>query len=171
VKPVNAHLKTFTHMHHRLRGLFAHIGAPPGCRLTRGRVLQLTVGVELQRHPRRDAARATAATAATAITREPGLIEHQVHQARVLLASSRTTTLAIAVRQILLQVTLMTQQLLVRHAATHAARHTLLQHAEAVRLPHRQQGIGARKQRVAVGHGANRAVFCRLLLRVLALLT
>ena len=165
---MNAHLKTFTHIHHRLRGLFAHIGAPPGCRLTRGRVLELTVGVELQRHPRRDAARATAATA---ITREPGLIEHQVHQARVLLASSRTTTLAIAVRQILLQVTLMTQQLLVRHAATHAARHTLLQHAEGVRLPHRQQGIGARNQRVAVGHGANRAVFCRLLLRVLALLT
>ena len=166
---MNAHLKTFTHIHHRLRGLFAHIGAPPGCRLTRGRVLELTVGVELQRHPRRDAARATAATA---ITREPGLIEHQVHQARVLLASSRTTTLAIAVRQILLQVTLMTQQLRVRHAATHAAaRHTLLQHAEGVRLPHRQQGIGARNQRVAVGHGANRAVFCRLLLRVLALLT
>ena len=169
MKPVNAHLKTFTHIHHRLRGLFAHIGAPPGCRLTRGRVLELTVGVELQRHPRRDAARATAATA---ITREPGLIEHQVHQARVLLASSRTTTLAIAVRQILLQVTLMTQQLLVRHAATHAAaRHTLLQHAEGVRLPHRQQGIGARNQRVAAGHRANRAVFCRLLLRVLALLT
>ena len=165
---MNAHLQTFTHIHHRLRGLFAHIGAPPGCRLTRGRVLESTVGVELQRHPRRDAARATAATA---ITREPGWIEHQVHQARVLLASSRTTTLAIAVRQILLQVTLMTQQLLVRHAATHAARHTLLQHAEGVRLPHRQQGIGARNQRVAVGHRANRAVFCRLLLRVLALLT
>ena len=169
---MNAHLKTFTHIHHRLRGLFAHIGAPPGCRLTRGPVLELTVGVQLQRHPRRDAARATAATAATAITREPGLIEHQVHQARVLLASSRTTTLAIAVREILLQVTLMTQQLRVRHAATHAAaRHTLLQHAEGVRLPHRQQGIGARNQRVAVGHGASPAVFCRLLLRVLALLT
>ena len=168
MKPVNAHLQTFTHIHHRLRGLFAHIGAPPGCRLTRGRVLELTVGVELQRHPRRDAARATAAVA---ITREPGLIEHQVHQARVLLASSRTTTLAIAVRQILLQMTLMTQQLLLRDTTSHAARHTLLQHAEGVRLPHRQQGIGARNQRVAVGHAANRAVLCRLLVRVLALLT